>query len=196
MKAYAYVAAVAFASLPATLAWGAAGHEIVATIAQIHLHPTVLNEVCSILYPGSSLAAQEGKPPCHISRVATWADQVRRQPQYRHTASQHYIGAVDDHPSETCAFPGERGWAGKTDVNVIGAIRNMTGILEDYTIGMKDGAQAEEAMKFLIHFVGDMHMPLHLTGRDRGGNGVKVTFDGRMTSESRHSRMPIEAAPW
>ncbi|CAL1708981.1 unnamed protein product [Somion occarium] len=37
-------------------------------------------------------------------------------------------------------------------------------------------------MKFLIHFIGDMHMPLHLTGRYRGGNGAKVTFDGRVTN--------------
>jgi len=180
LKTYAVTVAAGIASLlPTASAWGAAGHEIVATIAQIHLHPTVLAEVCSILYPGSDLSVS---PPCSISRVATWADQVRRQPQYRYTASLHYIGAVNDHPSQTCAFPGEGGWAGKTDANVFGAIRNVTGVLEDYTLGMVDPARAEEAMKFLIHFMGDMHMPLHLTGRERGGNGVKVTFDGRVTN--------------
>ncbi|THH31011.1 hypothetical protein EUX98_g3190 [Antrodiella citrinella] len=182
LKAYAVTAAAGLASLPGALAWGAAGHEIVATIAQIHLHPLVLTEVCNILYPGSGVAASEGEPPCYISRVATWADQVRRQPQYRYTASLHYIGAVDDHPSQTCTFPGEGGWAGKTDANVFGAIRNVTGVLEDYTLGMVDHARAEESMKFLIHFMGDMHMPLHLTGRERGGNGAKVTFDGRVTN--------------
>lgn len=183
VNAYALAAAAGLAGLPATLAWGAAGHEIVATIAQIHLHPTVLYEVCSILYPGSDLTSSDGKPPCYLSRVATWADQVRMKPQYRYTASMHYVGATDDHPSETCAFPGERGWAGRKDVNVLGAIRNMTNILEDYTMGMADPSQAEEAMKFLIHYLGDMHMPLHLTGRERGGNGMKVTFDGRVTSK-------------
>ncbi|KAH8977743.1 S1/P1 nuclease-domain-containing protein [Lactarius hatsudake] len=42
--------------------------------------------------------------------------------------------------------------------------------------------RASEALKFLIHFVGDMHQPLHLTGRNRGANGVKVSFDGRNTN--------------
>ena len=60
---------------------------------------------------------------------------------------------------------------------MLSAIRNTTGWLEaEY-----DGA--EEALKFLIHFVGDLHQPLHLTGRDKGGNGAKVRFDGRITSE-------------
>lgn len=182
LKTYTVAAAAGLASLPAAHAWGAAGHEIVATIAQIHLHPTVLAEVCSILYPGAQLT-DGGSPPCHLSRVATWADQVRRQPKYRATGPLHYIGSKDDHPSGTCAFPGEHGWAGKPDVNVLGAIRNTTGILEDYVLGGARADSAEEAMKFLIHFLGDMHMPLHLTGRDRGGNSVRVAFDGRVTSE-------------
>lgn len=45
-----------------------------------------------------------------------------------------------------------------------------------------DDEGAQVALKFLIHFVGDMHMPLHLTGRDRGGNGIKVSFDSRVTN--------------
>ena len=173
-------AGVGLSALPLAAAWGAAGHEIVATIAQIYLHPTALANVCDILYPGS--VASGAWPPCHISRVATWADQVRRQPQYRYTASMHYVGALDDHPGDTCVFPGERGWAGKKDVNVLGAVRNMTNVLVGYTDGYFDRGVAEEATKFLIHYIGDMHMPLHLTGRERGGNGARVTFDGRITS--------------
>lgn len=45
-----------------------------------------------------------------------------------------------------------------------------------------DDDAAQVALKFLIHFVGDMHMPLHLTGRDKGGNGIKVSFDSRVTN--------------
>jgi len=47
---------------------------------------------------------------------------------------------------------------------------------------MKDQRVANEALKFLIHFMGDVHQPLHLTGRDRGGNGDKVLFDRRHTN--------------
>lgn len=174
------VAALGLGSIPSALAWGAAGHEIVATVAQIYLHPVVLSSVCDILYPGSSRSGSS--PPCHLSRVATWADKVRRQSGYGWSGTLHYVGALDDHPSETCVFPGERGWSGRTDHNVVGAVRNVTEVVNGYLVGERDGDAAEEAMKFLIHFVGDMHMPLHLTGRERGGNGAKVTFDGRVTS--------------
>ncbi|KAI0084711.1 phospholipase C/P1 nuclease domain-containing protein [Irpex rosettiformis] len=172
----------ALASAPNVYAWGAAGHEIVATIAQIYLHPSTLNTVCEILDPGSSLRASPTSTPCYISRIASWADKVRRQPKYRYTASLHYVGAVDDHPSQTCAFPGARGWNGKQDQNVLGAVRNTTETLVEYLDGGHGRDTAEEALKFLVHYVGDMHMPLHLTGRERGGNGVKVTFDGRVTN--------------
>lgn len=101
----------------------------------------------------------------------------------RWSASLHYIGARDDHPSQTCAFPGERGWAGRPNGNVLGAIRNVTDILGRWVTDGEDDEEANEALKFLVHFVGDMHMPLHLTGRDRGGNSAKVAFDGRTTSK-------------
>ncbi|KAN0084271.1 hypothetical protein V8E55_007775 [Tylopilus felleus] len=40
----------------------------------------------------------------------------------------------------------------------------------------------QDALKFLTHFLGDMHQPLHLTGRNRGRNGDKVAFDGFTTT--------------
>lgn len=127
---------------------------------------------------------------CHLAPVAAWADKVRGLPQYRWTGPLHYIGATGDHPSDTCVFPGEEGWEGRKNINVLNGIRNATGTLEDYMdmrgMGLtteSDDARAQVALKFLIHFVGDMHMPLHLTGRDRGGNGIKVSFDSRVTSK-------------
>lgn len=175
------IATLVLAQLPTSFAWGAAGHEIVATIAQVYLHPTTLTTVCEILEPGSAVSTTF--PHCHISKVASWADRIKREPQYRYTAPLHYVGALGDHPSDVCLFPGPRGWAGRRDANVLGAVRNLTNILVDYTDGQYDVATAEEALKFLVHHVGDMHMPLHLTGRDRGGNSDKVLFDGRVTSE-------------
>ena len=126
---------------------------------------------------------------CHLAPVSTWADRIRNQPKYRWTGPLHYIGAVDDYPSATCAFPGPQGWEGRTHINVLSAIRNTTNVLQEFEGLRKAGVQMDtepsyiqDALKFLIHFVGDMHMPLHLTGRNRGGNGDKVSFDGRTTS--------------
>jgi hypothetical protein len=68
------------ALIPEALAWGAAGHEIIATIAQIHLHPHVRQKLCTLLPPEAH---------CHLAPVAAWADQVRGH--YPGTAPMHYI---------------------------------------------------------------------------------------------------------
>lgn len=100
----------------------------------------------------------------------------------------HYVNAVDDYPSTTCAFPGPQGWQGRTHINVLNGIRNTTTVLQDFApaSGEPVPAYVQDALKFLIHFIGDMHQPLHLTGRNRGGNGDKVAFDGRSTSTYIH----------
>ena len=105
----AIVAALA-GSTPTAHAWGAAGHQIVATIAQIHLPAPVLRLVCDILHPGQPLSAPapvlsssssssaSSSPPCTLASVAAWADQVRGQPAYRYTAPLHYVNARADAP--------------------------------------------------------------------------------------------------
>ena len=65
---------------------------------------------------------------------------------------------------------------------MLDAIKNVTGLLEDWTRGEANDGTANEALKFLVHFMGDLHMPLHLTGRDRGGNSDRVLWSGRQTS--------------
>ncbi|KAK7448807.1 hypothetical protein VKT23_013537 [Stygiomarasmius scandens] len=164
-------------SIQGVLGWGAAGHEIVATIAQIHLHPSVLPKICEIL---NYTSTNPNEPQCHLAPISTWADRYKYK--MRWSAPLHYVGAVDDHPSKTCAFPGDNGWAGRTNINVLGGIHNTTYLLEQWVDGDPQTHVADEALRFLVHFIGDLHMPLHLTGRDRGGNSVKVLFDGRQTN--------------
>jgi hypothetical protein len=165
-------------------AWGAAGHEIAATVAQMHLHPSVLPKLCLILNPPTwDPSESESAPECHLAPIAAWADRIRFR--MRWSAQMHYVGALGDHPSDTCLFPGDRGWAGREGNNVFGGIRNTTNIVSTWKDGEEDNVNwplMNEAFKFLVHFMGDMHMPLHLTGRDRGGNSDKVLFDGRQTN--------------
>jgi hypothetical protein len=159
------------------------GHEMVATIAQSHLNPKVLDAVCSILASDGDSGVR-GDAPCYLASVATWADKERNH--MRWSAPLHYVGSTGDHPPDNCLFPGTDGWEGKPLGNVLDAIHNVTSILSDFVSGSGANAvapgQAQEALKFLIHFMGDMHQPLHLTGRDRGANGVKVVFGRRHTS--------------
>ena len=145
-----------------------------ATIAQIYLHPTVLPTVCDIL----------DNTNCHLAPISTWADKIKYR--MRWSAALHYVGAIDDYPPNDCAYPGPNGWAGKKEINVLDGVQNVTGLLEDWVKHDASYDTASEALKFLVHFVGDMHQPLHLTGRDRGGNSAKVVWDGRKTS-----RLPL-----
>jgi len=97
----------------------------------------------------------------------------------------HYINAVADHPPQSCLFPGAQGWKGDKDVNVFGGIRNTTNLLGQW---VKQGGDlsdpvASEALKFLIHFLGDMHMPFHLVGREQGANTVPVKWSGEEVSK-------------
>lgn len=174
----------ALASIPVAYGWGAAGHEIVATIAQIHLPKPVLSLVCHILHPNlhASSSSAEAYPPCHLAPIAAWADSIRMRPQYRYTAPMHYVNAVDDAPPHSCPFPGTHGWQGRPTGNILAALGNQTKVLREFARGDRSVSDAEEALKFLVHWMGDMHQPLHMSGREKGGNGVKVAWNGRVTS--------------
>ncbi|KDQ52794.1 hypothetical protein JAAARDRAFT_162321 [Jaapia argillacea MUCL 33604] len=160
------------------VAWGPEGHQIVATIAQIHLFPSTLSTICSLLNPSSSSPTIS----CDLAPLATWADEIKVNSTWNWAAPLHYVGAWDDHPGDTCVFPGPGGWNGNKNVNVLGGVRNVSGILEEWVERGSGRGRAQEALRFLVHFLGDMHQPLHLTGLNRGGNGVKVTFDGIPTN--------------
>ncbi|KAG8714175.1 hypothetical protein FRC08_012281 [Ceratobasidium sp. 394] len=160
-----YLTAAALSLATPALSWGAAGHEITATIAQIHLVPSAQKEICDIL---------PSQFNCRLSSIAAWADKIRGLPQFRWTSGLHYVNPIGDWPPETCTF-GETGW--KTDQNILQGIVNVTRGVESL-----QGTQRDYALRFLVHFMGDIHMPLHLTGRDKGGNEDRVRFEGRITN--------------
>jgi len=93
----------------------------------------------------------------------------------------HYVNAIADHPPQLCLFPGAKGWEGNKDANVLGAIRNTTDLLSQWVEEGSDPSDpvAGEALKFLIHFVGDMHMPFHLVSREEGANLVYVKWSNQ-----------------
>lgn len=153
------------------------GHAIAATIAEVYLEPGVFPTLCSIL-DGSG-----GSKSCSLASVASWADQIKNKMKW--SASLHYVNPVADHPPQLCPFPGNKGWEGGKDANVLAAIRNTTDLLGQWVQQGSDPSDpvASEALKFLIHFAGDLHMPFHLTGRGRGANDFHVRFGGRKVSE-------------
>ena len=149
------------------------GHAIAATIAELHLGPSVLPTLCSIL-DSSNLGESWS-----LASIASWADQIKSK--LRWSAPMHYVNAVADHPPQLCLFPGAKGWEGVPDVNVLGGIRNTTDLLSQWVAQGSDLSDpiASEALKFLVHFVGDLHQPFHLVSREQGANDVYVKWSNR-----------------
>jgi beta-galactosidase beta subunit len=146
------------------LAWGREGHQIIALIAAHDLKPATTAQVADLL---DSPDVTEG-----MERYSTWADEIR--PSRRDTSPWHYVDielgsngydAARDCPNDDC---------------VVGQITRDIAILRDKSLAKPIRA---EALRFLIHFVGDLHQPLHCSdNHDRGGNEVKVVLGRRHTN--------------
>jgi len=153
-------------------AWGPEGHKLVAAIAEQHLTPTARAAVNALL-KGHSLAS-----------ISSWADQVRRtRPD---TYNWHFV----DIPLESSLYEERRDCrrSPKGDC-VVAAINRGVAALRDSRV---TGPERVQALMFLVHFVGDVHQPLHsangktATGAsDRGGNLIAVDFYGHQTNLHR-----------
>jgi hypothetical protein len=154
------------------LAWGDEGHEITAMIAYDHLRPRAKAKVDALLAAdGDTLTA-----PDFASR-ATWADKYRAG--HRETADWHFVDIEIDAPDLSAAcfgFPGvpvgQAASNGPAEDCVIDKIEQFKAELADPST-----PQAEQilALKFLMHFVGDIHQPLHASDhQDKGGNCIAI----------------------
>lgn len=144
----------------APLRWGPDGHRIVADIALQRLSPTAANETRRLL--GGQ----------NINEIASWADDEKRK--LPATAPWHYI---DIEIADTSYVPSRDC---KANACVIWAVESRLAILADRN--QPDSARAS-ALKFVVHFVGDLHQPLHAGERaDKGGNDVKLSFHGKLTN--------------
>ena len=80
---------------------------------------------------------------------------------------------------------------------MVSAIANQTQILKQCIMRVKKGElrngsdiQCSEALKWVIHFIGDIAQPLHASGRKAGGNGIEVVFNNQ-TTELHAVSLPI-----
>jgi len=142
--------------------WGSQGHEITALVAQGLITSAVQSRVSSIL-SGQTL-----------SQVSTWADTIKRSPGYEWSAELHYI----DTPDWACTYEHTRDC--KQNACVAGAITNYTTRLGNTKL---PASQINEALKFLTHFCGDIHQPLHVGfTTDAGGNSITGTYESKKTN--------------
>ena len=147
------------ATLPATRWWDL-GHRIVARLADLRLTPHTRDAVREIL---------DGQ---RMDDASVWADDIKN---YRHDADPlHYVNI----PLRTNIYvPSQHCPKG---LCIIAAIEHDRRVLADPRARHDDKA---EALRFLIHFMGDLHQPLHdADNADRGGNQRLVNFLGHDTN--------------
>ncbi len=177
-----YIPIAVFAAIfaPVMLAWGPTGHRVVAEIAQRHLTPAARERIAVILR-GYSLA-----------EVANWPDELRSDPQFDKYKKLHFATVPDGLKSYRDAKPDPCGDL----VTAIGALSAFlksgsrddlfaVKALTDKSDGTGKNAcnprqtepiSADTALRLLVHFMGDLHQPLHVGGTDLGGNAVNVNW--------------------
>lgn len=142
------------------MSWGFKGHRAVAAIAQKHLTANTARLVQAYL-SGETLTG-----------VSTWADENRDKT----TASWHYLNLPLGLNHEQFADAVSK----QGNDNVYSAILKVEAILKDKT---STPGQKKEALKYLVHLVGDAHQPMHVSrAADKGGNTIQLQFDGKGTN--------------
>lgn len=177
----------AFAPLSSAFAWGGDGHRVICRVAWDQLTTTSRLKVEELIEVHDSNAFAE---------TCLYADQYRDN-GHRDTASWHFVnvpkGATGVDISRDCP-------ASKSCV-IVQIERDIALLRSDANKGDKT-----DALKFLAHFVGDVHQPLHVGhAEDRGGNKVKGTFYHRQANMHAiwdsgllrdDGRTPQEIATW
>jgi hypothetical protein len=157
------------------LAWGDDAHRVVALIAWQYLHSPVKLRVSAML-----AADTAGSADHDIASAATWADKIKPLPEWRsRTNSWHFIDLELLNPDANLACyghptlpPGSPASQGSPNACILDKIKQFADELRDPNISADERLIA---LKFLIHLVGDLHQPLHVSdNHDRGGNDVKV----------------------
>jgi len=168
-----------------SLGWGAGGHMMTAQIAFKRLNRNAKRKTIELLAISIPPAEVTSKSKDFVS-ASHWADDLRPFPEFDEFKVRHFIDipfSVDGTP-----LP-----ADEPD-NIVKALEDNVDILKTST----DKKAQAQALRFIIHFVGDIHQPLHAATRvdaahpegDRGGNLFKLKIpgtNGKLKDTNLHS---------
>lgn len=161
-----FVGALALAMLAPSrpaMSWGGFGHEVVGAIAETRMSTPSITKARELLLVQT------------LQSVSTWADAVR--PRRQETAPLHYINFPwdSDEPS-----------ADDLATSVGNVYTAVTGYSERLADATRPHAERAEALMFLVHFVGDLHQPMHCgLEADLGGNLILLRDRGYETNLHR-----------
>ena len=150
-------------------AWSARGHQMVGDIASALLTPAATLAVDELLR--DDLGA-DGKPSGRstLGQVASWPDEIRATPEQKATGVYHF----DDVP--ICGVPDPARYCPDGQCGTVW-FKKQLAILKDRS---QTPRARNEALKWIVHLVGDLHQPLHASDHDdKGGNDVQITFLGK-----------------
>jgi len=149
------------------LAWGPKGHQVVADVAYSRLTPQTRKNL-KLLLGHETLAS-----------ISTWADDVRKQ--HDEAYDWHFVdiptGAAGFDEQRDCFRPQDKHKDAQTDHHncVVDRIEIFEHALSDANATQE---QRAEALRWVVHFVGDLHQPLHAIDEARGGNDIKLPVFG------------------
>jgi hypothetical protein len=165
MKKYSYLFSLAFISIALVLvSWGRTGHRTIGKLAANHLTPKAQAAVQELLGNES------------LADVSSWADEVRGQEAYKKTGSWHFLNL----PLGLNYGEFQKMVMSMTEENVYSALIHVQKTLKDNSASKESKL---EALKFLIHFVGDLHQPMHISrAEDKGGNTIQLNYEEKGTN--------------
>jgi hypothetical protein len=162
----ALIAASILAVPVSAFAWGVAGHATIAEIAETRLSATALAEVRQLLAV---------KHVIHLAEIASWPDEWRVF--HPETGPWHFV----DIPLFASGYEPARDCAG--DNCVVAKIEEFASVLADRR---RPDEERFQALAYVVHFIGDVHQPLHASNDDdAGGNKIIVTYFGQTKSDRR-----------
>lgn len=137
--------------------WGKNGHRATAEIAENYLTRKAERAIENLL-DGRSLAF-----------VSNYADDIKSDPDFRQFGPWHYVNIDPDSDEYDLEEANPKG-------DLVQAIRKCKEVLTDKNASREDKVFY---LKMLVHFMGDLHQPLHVgRGSDRGGNDIQVRWFG------------------
>ena len=146
------------------ISWGFTGHRTIGQIAANHLTPQAKEAVVELLGEES------------LADAATWADQVRNDPEYSGTAPWHFINV----PLGLTFEQFQQQVVSSDKMNVYTALLKEEKQLTDPAASHQ---QRVAALKFIAHFVGDVHQPMHVSrAEDKGGYTIQLQYDNQGTN--------------
>ncbi|MEK9628328.1 MAG: S1/P1 nuclease [Nitrospinota bacterium] len=136
--------------------WGSQGHIVVGYVAEFNLDVATKKNIKKEFNIN------------HLADVATWADMVRKKKEEE--KPWHYTNiregewtyeAARDCPDGNC---------------VVAKLKEFSGVLANIENPQE---KRKDALKYIVHFVADVHQPLHLGNqKDRGGNNIRTYYLG------------------